>query len=103
MSDLPRSYVTGRLLIVVPALAIIVLACAGFAGWGPGGALRATATEPAIHWVTGQTDRDQAKRREAVRRKRREERHRKRHAERHKKRHEKKEKRRRHHKERNSR
>jgi hypothetical protein len=72
MSDLPRTFVAGRLAIVVPTLAIVVLAGAGLAGWGPGGPLRAAATEPALHWVTGrETDRERAQEHREARRRQR--------------------------------
>jgi ABC-type microcin C transport system permease subunit YejB len=86
MSDLPRTYVAGRLLIVVPTLLIVVLICAGFAGWGPGGPLRAAATEPAIQWVTGHEPHGDGQ--AALRRRRRQEHHRRQQAERRKKKHE---------------
>lgn len=101
MSDLPRTFVAGRLSIVIPTLVIVALLLAGLAGWGPGGSLRAAATVPAIHWVTGHEPHGNGH--AALLRKRRQERHRKHQEERRKKKHKRHAKRHRHHGKRHSR
>jgi hypothetical protein len=95
MSDFPRTFVAGRLSIVIPTLVIIALILAGFAGWGPGGSLRAAATEPAIHWATGHEPHGRGN--AALRRERSRERHRKHREERRKEKRERHAKRHGHH------